>query len=265
MRCQRDQDIRQDIGRDEIIFLRPDLLLYFLIVNEISEDHLEFSGVNAVRAQIVLDGRRCAGIQIRSHCAPDSQHQCQNSEDPASGPHIQHIRLRRQVFPDLADTELRRLMHASPEGCAGIDVEDQCRLFVCDLRFFPGRDRQYVVDPELMEILFPVVDPVQVLRLLDDDRALTDLRIGPQHRELIEDLGLHLFRCLGLVVHKDMPVLSLLQKEAEHSCPVVFSGLRQDIHEHLLLFRRRQRDVVLDLRAVQADVLHGTDDNILRL
>ena len=62
-----------------------------------------------------------------------------------------------------------------------------------------------------------------------------------------------------------MAVLGLLQEETEHRCPVIFPCVGQYVYEHLLFLRGRKRHMVLDLRAVQADILHGTDDYIFRL
>ena len=262
---QRNQNIRQNICRHNVISLRSDLRLHLRVVDQVSEDHMEFLRIHAVCAQVVLNGGRRAGIQIRSDCALNAEHQGQNSEDPAARAHIEHHRLRRQVFADLADAELCGLMHAGPECSSGIDVEDQRRLLIGDLRLLPGRDRQDVVDPELVEILFPVVDPVHILGLLDGDSALAHIRVCAQHGHLLKDGAPHLFGRHGLLIHKDFAVLRLLQEETEHRGPVIFSGVGQDIHEHLLLLRGCQRHMVLDLRPVQADILHGAYDNVLRL
>ena len=95
-------------------------------------------------------------------------------------------------------------------------MEDQCGLFVGDLRLLPGRNCQNIVDPELVEILLPVVDPVDVFGLLDGHRAVSDLGISPELSQFLQDGSLHLFGRLGLIVYKDSAVFCLLQKETEH-------------------------------------------------
>ena len=160
---------------------------------------------------------------------------------------------------------MRRLVHAGSERRAGVDVKHQRGLLIGDLRLLPGWDRQNVLDPELVKILLPVVDPVQVLGLLDRDRSLSDIAIGSELRQLLLDRGLDLLRGLQLAVHKDMAVLRLLQEETEYRRPVILSRFGQDVDEHLLLLRRCKRHVILDLRAVQPYVLHRTDQNIFRI
>ena len=65
-------------------------------------------------------------------------------------------------------------MHAGAECRAGIDMEHH---FIGVFRFdiFPGRDDQDVINIELMEILFPVVDPVNVLCLIYYDGTFSDI------------------------------------------------------------------------------------------
>ena len=177
---------------------------------------MELCGINAVSAQIVLDRGRRAGIQICSDGALYAEHQGQNSENSASCPHIQHYRFRRQILADLSDAELSGLMHACSESSPGIDMEDQSRFLISDLRLLPGGDRQNIVDPELVEILFPVVDPVYVLGLLNGHRAVSDFGIGPELSQFLQDGSLHLFGRLRLIVHKDAAIFGLLQKETKY-------------------------------------------------
>ena len=265
MRRQRDQNISENIGRHKIISLCSDFLLHLLIVDKISQNHLKLSRVHTVRSQIVLNCRRRAGIKICSDSTLDAEHQRQDSEDAAPGPHIQHHCLGCQVLADLADAELRRLVHAGPECRTGIDMKDKRRLFVRDFRLLPRGNRKNVVDPELMEILLPVVDPVQILGLLYSDCSIADVAIGPHLRKLLFDRSLDFFRCPGLIVYEDMPILSLLKEEAQDCCPVIFTCFGQDVHEHLLLLRRREWYMILNLCAIEADVLHGADHDVFRI
>ena len=159
-------------------------------------------------------------------------------------------------------------MHAGAEGGTGIYVEDQAGLLFMSVfhdlfRLLPGRDDKDIVDPELVEVLLPVVDPVDVLGLVDADGPLPHVGKGPD----LVDLGQHsvpdLLRCADLVVDDQAAVLCFLQKEVQDRGPVVRGALGEDIHEHLLLLRGGQGDVVLDLGPVETDVLHKADQYIL--
>ena len=160
-------------------------------------------------------------------------------------------------------------MHAGPESRSGIDVEDQSGnlflpVFHHLLRLLPGGDYQHIVDPELMEILFPVVDPVDVLSLVDGDSALTHVAESPDLFDLCRHFFTDLLGGLQGLVHHKLPVFGLLEEKAQNGGPVIRGSLGQDIHKHLLLFGCRQRDVVLDLGTAQTDVLHKTDQYIFR-
>ena len=52
---------------------------------------------------------------------------------------------------------------------------DPAVIRILRLYLFPGRNDQNVIDIKLMEILFPVVDPVLVLSLTFLDGTLTDI------------------------------------------------------------------------------------------
>ena len=65
-------------------------------------------------------------------------------------------------------------MHAGAKCRTGIDMKHHLvSIFRFDI--FPGRDHQDIIDIELVEILFPVVDPVNVLRLIYHNRSLADI------------------------------------------------------------------------------------------
>ena len=123
MRRQRDQHICQNIGGHDIVPLFADLLLHLLIVDQVAEDDFELRGIHAVCAQIVLNSRRRAGIQICSDRALNAEHQRKDRQNSAAGADVQHDCIRRQVLPDLTDAELGGLMHTGAEGRAEIDME----------------------------------------------------------------------------------------------------------------------------------------------
>ena len=159
-------------------------------------------------------------------------------------------------------------MHAGPESCSGIDVEDQPGLLLMSVLhdrfgFFPGRNHKYIINPELMEVLFPVVDPVDILCLVNGDGSLTQICKGADLLDLCQDLLPDLFRCAFCIIYDEVSVFCLLQEKAEDSSAVIGRSLRQDIHKHLLFFRGCKRHIVLDLGSVQPYILHKADQYIL--
>ena len=106
-------------------------------------------------------------------------------------------------------------MHTGAEGCAGIDMEYERGLLIRDLRLLPGGDSQDIVDPELVEVLLPVVDPVQVLCLFNGDGSLADIGEGAQHCHFLQNVGFHFIGRPGLIVYQNAPVLCLFQEEAQ--------------------------------------------------
>lgn len=55
-------------------------------------------------------------------------------------------------------------MHSCAKSCARINVNDYF-ILILRLYIFPGRDNQHVIYGKLMEIFFPVIDPVHILCL----------------------------------------------------------------------------------------------------
>ena len=78
-------------------------------------------------------------------------------------------------------------------------MEDQPGLLLMSVLhdrfgFFPGRNHKYIINPELMEVLFPVVDPVDILCLVNGDGSLTQICKGADLLDLCQDLLPDLFR-----------------------------------------------------------------------
>ena len=67
-------------------------------------------------------------------------------------------------------------MHSGSKRCAGINMQNHLVL-ILRLHLFPGRNNQYIVNRELMKILLPVVDPVDILRFFNRDCAFSDIQI----------------------------------------------------------------------------------------
>ena len=79
-------------------------------------------------------------------------------------------------------------MHTGSERRARINVQDHLSL-ILRFDFLPGRNYQKIVDVKLMEILLPIVDPVDILGFIYRNAAFPDLT---EHAQTIQ-LFLHLF------------------------------------------------------------------------
>ena len=144
-------------------------------------------------------------------------------------------------------------MHSCTKGSSRINVEDHLVLIFC-LHFFPGRYDQNVVYIELMEVLFPVIDPVLVLCLGFCDGCLSDIHKASQ----ILQCSLHIFQdCLGIRI--------LFQIEVQICDPVICWSLRHDIHKHLCLILIGQWLLILDFHTFNSHLGKCTDHNILCL
>ena len=157
-------------------------------------------------------------------------------------------------------------MRTGSEGRTGINVKSQSRLAIRFRRLFPRRDDQNIINPELMEKLLPVIHPVDVLGLFNGNGPISDgIRILTELTDHILHFAANFLRRLLSVLQEKLPVFGLLHIKAQNSTPVISRLFRHNIHKHLLLFRCRQRNMILDLGTAQTDVLHGADQNILRI
>ena len=155
-------------------------------------------------------------------------------------------------------------MHTGSECGAGIDVE--YHFFpVVRLDVLPGGDHKNIVDVELMEILLPVVDPVDILGLVDGHAAFTDVDEHAKLLQLILYTLQNRFHSGRLSRHLQTAVLLLLHEEAKVGYAVIRRSLGKNIHKHLLLLQCSQGNLVLDLRSLQTDIVECADNNIFRL
>ena len=155
-------------------------------------------------------------------------------------------------------------MHSGAEGCAGVDVEHHF-LPIIRLYILPGRNHENIIDIELMKILLPVVDPVNVLCLIHGYGTLPDLAEESQLLELTLYIGKNLLHSGGFILQLKRAVLLFFHEEAQISDTVVLGTLRQNVDKHLLLLPCGEGDLVLDLRTLQTNIIKSADDNVLSL
>ena len=146
-------------------------------------------------------------------------------------------------------------MHTGTKCRTRIDVENHLVL-ILRLYLFPWWNHEQIINIELMEKLLPVIDPVNILRLRNHDGSLTDIHKVAKVIQLTCDICHHLI-CVNRIF------IALLNKKAQIRNTIILRSVRQDIHEHLLLLKRRQRYLVLDLCTLKTNVIECTDDDIL--
>ena len=178
-RGEGNQHVRQDIGRDNIIFLIAGLVLNSLVVDDIADHHVKRLIRDLIGFFIFFHSGNRAGIQIGSRHMSSSQLQGHDPQDPASGSHVKDLVPFFYVFLQLADHQLGRLVHAGSERGSRIDVKDHLVL-IFRLHFLPGGDDQNIVHIKLMEIFLPVIDPVFIFRTGFLNASLSDIHKGTQ-------------------------------------------------------------------------------------
>ena len=90
---------------------------------------------------------------------------------------------------------------------------DDHLVFVLFFDFFPGRNDQNVIHIKLFEVFFPVVDPVDIFRLIHGNTALADLTEHPQGFQFFFYLRKNLFFCFLLAIYRKGSVFCLFHKE----------------------------------------------------
>ena len=155
-------------------------------------------------------------------------------------------------------------MHTRAECRARINVQNLL-IPVFLLHFLPRGNHEKIVYVKLVEILFPVIDPVDILRLGHRDGSFPDAHKQADLRQRLLNSQKHALFVRLLSAEVKHPALLFLHEKAEIRRAVIGLALRQDIHKHLLFFQRRKGHFVLDLRPLKPSVVEFADNDILRL
>ena len=174
-RSKRHKNVCKDVCRYNIIFLIAHLILNLFVINDVSDHHIKSFIRNLVCFFVFLDCRNCAGVKICSHYMACAKLQSSNSKNTASCSHIKELAALFHIFFQLADHKLSSLMHTGSKGCSRVNVKDHFILILC-LYFLPGGNDQNIIHIKLFKILFPVVDPVNILCLVNLNAALSDIQ-----------------------------------------------------------------------------------------
>ena len=144
-------------------------------------------------------------------------------------------------------------MHARTKRRTRIDLNQQLVLVL--LRHcLPGRLDKDVIDRKRFEILFPVVDPVLILRLGFCKRAGAQIGKRLQFFQRLFDFRHH---------RRDIIILIEIKTYLRHA--LIRRKLRQNVDEHSLRLFLGQRDIVLNLNALDAEFIQCVADEIHRL
>ena len=252
-RCQLHQHVRQNICRNNIVPGVSCFFLYRLIINDIPDHHFILITVDSIDLHILIGGIYRTGIQIRTHGIGCPELQRQHTQDTAPAAHIQNLCLRSHIFAQLTDAKLRGLMHARAKCSTRIDVDHKF-VAVFRLNILPGWNDQDIIHIELMEILLPVVHPVDVLCLGLLYDAFSHIHIGRHLLQFSSDIAENLF---FIRFHFQIKV------QVCHS--VICFPLGENIYKHLLFVRLRQRNLIHDLHSLDSQVHQHAADNIFRL
>ena len=222
--------------------------------------------MDAVDLLILRHGLHRTGIQICAYSVFRAIHKRDNRENAAARPHIQKFRIGRHILFNLSDTKSRRLVHTCAEGCTRVNVQNLL-IPVLLLHFLPRGNHEKIIYVKLMEILLPVIDPVNILSFGHRDSPVSDIHeLTNLLQSLPDPCEYSLFvRTLRHSAQIKRTIFPLLHKEAKVGNPVVRLSFRQDIHKHLLFFQRRKGHFVLDLCPLKPPVVELADYDILRL
>ena len=118
----------------------------------------------------------------------------------------------------------------------------------------PGRLNQNIIYGKGLKILLPVIDPVLILGLGGSDGTGTQVCKQFQFIQSLVDLSQHfLYICI------------IVQVKAYLCHALVRRKLRKDVDEHSLCLFFRQRDIILNLNALNANIVKHTADQIYGL
>ena len=163
-------------------------------------------------------------------------HQRYDREDSTAGSYIQKFRFRCNILLELTNTQLCCLMHTCSESCSRINVQ-YLLILIFRFHFFPGRDNQQIIYIELVKILLPVIDPVNIFCFRYHNRAFSNIQEGFQ----ILQLSLHTCHyriCIyGLSKKLHRSIFFFFYKEAQISNSIILWSIRENVYKHLLFLK----------------------------
>ena len=141
-------------------------------------------------------------------------------------------------------------MHTGSECSPRINMKNHLVL-VFFFYLFPGWNDQNIVHIELMEKLFPVVNPVFVLSLGFFNRRLTDIHKGTKF-----------FQCISDITKNGFFICIFFKIKIQISNAVIRRSFRHDVNKHLCFIFFGQWLVILNLHTFHTDFCKSTDDHV---
>ena len=249
-RGQRNENICKDVCSYDIVSLISDFILYFNVIDDVSDHHIKRIIFNLVCFFVILYSRNCTWIKVCSDNMSCTEFKCCDSKDSASCSYIEDLCAAGHIFLELTDHELCCLVHTGSKCCTRVNVKDHFVLiFFFD--FFPGWNDQDIIYIELMEKFFPVVDPVLIFCLGFFDRAFSDVHESTQF-----------FQCVSYITKNALLVGIFFQIKIQICDPVICRSVWKNIDKHLLFVLLRQRYFIFNLYAFHAGFCQCGDHDI---
>ena len=141
-------------------------------------------------------------------------------------------------------------MHTGSKSSTRINVKDHFILIFC-LYFFPGRYDQDIIYIELMEILFPVVDPVLIFCLGFFDGSFSDVHKISQ-----------VVQCFTDIFEDCFFICIFFQIEVQIGNAIIRRSLRHNVYKHLCFIFFCQRLLVLNFHTFNSNFSKCADHDI---
>ena len=97
-RRQRNENICKNIGGNDIVFLVSDSVLYFFVINDISDHHIKSFYRNSIDFFVFLNRRNRTRIEVCSDRMTRTKLQCNNRKNTASGSDIKQLGILCHIF-----------------------------------------------------------------------------------------------------------------------------------------------------------------------
>ena len=97
-RRQRNENICKNIGGNDIVFFVSDSVLYFFVINDISDHHIKSFYRNSINFFVFLNRRNRTRIEVCSDRMTRTKLQCNNRKNTASGSDIKQLGILCHIF-----------------------------------------------------------------------------------------------------------------------------------------------------------------------
>ena len=239
---------REYVRERYVIARRAGRRLHGGVINQVAADDREILWIQVIAREVLRNGFERVVVEVGRKNLRSAELLCRDAENAAPRADIEDANIayaRRlhelHIAVQGADAELCGLMRTGAERRARIDL-DAGESRALRRHLLPGRLNQNIVDDKGVEEGLPVVNPVLVLGETLRNPRLAEIGEPRQFLESFADAAEHrLFAA------------ARLQIKAHARCPVVRRQFRQNVDEHALGIPLRERRIVLNLDALNAE------------